>query len=278
MAQEPEDITTETTPVEPATETPVEATDSNAEEVQVKEPATDTEADTGESEAVKSEEEPKEGEPAEEVEQPSEDDKAARKRHNDEMARQRIAQSNQKTRQDVLKQVDEVYGPAEVEAPVLEGLSPAEAKIAELQHQMEQDRAQREFEKQRNFVADLNTGLKNDAELVMRDHPVFDENSPEYDAEFAKKVESNYKKAARLEIDSNGIVINAEIPLGEFYAEMAEIRNAGIQKGEVKRQKDTQTMVSRTESTGSTKTTSSDKPFSDLSIEEMEAKLGVKRV
>ncbi len=120
MAQEPEDITTETTPVEPATETPVEATDSNAEEVQVKEPATDTEADTGESEAVKSEEEPKEGEPAEEVEQPSEDDKAARKRHNDEMARQRIAQSNQKTRQDVLKQVDEVYGPAEVEAPVLE--------------------------------------------------------------------------------------------------------------------------------------------------------------
>lgn len=280
MADQPEDTTTDIQPVEPATEAPSETKpEGNADEVQVKEPATEESKaeETEPKEAVESEAKEEEGDKAEEPEKPSEDDEAARKRHNDEMAKQRIAQSNQKTRQEVLKKVDASYGPAEVEEPKLDGLSEAEAKIAQLQYQLEQDRAQREFEKQRDFIADLNTGLKNDAELVMRDHPVYDEKSPSYDPTFTKEVEEAYKQAARLEIDENGIVVNAEVPLGEFYDRMAKIREGGIQRGEIQREKDKQTMESRTESTGSTNTKSTEKSPEDMTIQEMEAKYGIVR-
>lgn len=256
--------TTIETPVTEVTPEPA----SDVVEAPVKEPTPPAPEVT--EEAVTSEDAPKEGEaekPAEEVETPSDDDKA-KKRHNDEMARQRI--NSQKTRQNVLKQVDDAYGPKTIEDLQAEGLEGTDARIEALRQEMQ-------FEKTKNYIADLNTGLKQDAEQVLRDHPVFDESSKNYDPEFTKEVQEAYKQAARLQYDDNGIVINAELGLADFYSRMAKIREGGSQKGQVAGQQDALKMLSRTEPTGSTNTTSGEKSAQDMSIEEMEAKYGMVR-
>jgi len=266
MAEAEETTTTEA----PATE--VQETVSVAEQTPIKETAaeeTETkEADTS-TEAVKSEETETEGEKAEETESSSEDDEAAKKRRNDEMARQRI-QNSQKTRQDVLKQVDETYAPKGQDEFIAEGLSESDAKIEALRQEMQ-------FRETRNYIADLNAGLKSDAQTVLTEHPVYNPDSKDYDADFTKEVQEAYQQAARLQTDENGIVINAEVGLQDFYSRMARIRDTGNQRGTVQGQKDALKMLSRTESTGSTNTNSTEKKFEDMSIQEMEAKLGTVR-
>lgn len=258
---EPDD-TTQETPVTTEVPEAVEPT-SDSVEAPVKEPDTQ-EPEAPETEEVTVTDEPKDDES--EVE----DDVAAKKRHNDEMAKQRIASQNRKTRQDVLKQVDENYAPKSEEEFVAEGLSAAEAKIEALRQEMQ-------FRDTRNYIADLNTGLKNDAEIVIRDHPIYDESSPDYDPEFTKEVEEAYKIASRLQVDENGVVLNAEVPLGDFYSRMAKIRERGNVRGQVDGQKDALKMLSRTEPVGSTNTKSTEKSAADMSIQEMEEKYGIVR-
>lgn len=266
MADKPEDTTTDT-PVEPATEVvPEVKPEGDVDKAQVNEPTAAEETEEP-KEAVESEE-PKEGEKAEEAE-PSEDDEVAKKRRNDEMAKQRI-QSSHKTRQEVLKAVDENYAPKSQEEFVNEGLSEADAKIEALRQEMQ-------FRETRNYIADLNAGLKTDAQTVLTEHPVYNPDSPSYDPEFTKDVQEAYQQAARLQTDENGIVINAELGLADFYSRMATIRERGNQKGQVDGQKDALKMLSRTESTGSSNTNSAEKSPQDMSIQEMEAKYGIVR-
>lgn len=246
----------------------------DVEEAPVKEP-TDKETEEPKEEAVESEGEPKEGDPkkeTEEAETPSGDDEEA-KRRNDQMAKQRI-KSRRRTEQEIQKQITDNFTPKSQDDFVSEGLTEAEARV-------EAKLAQLDFERARDNISRLNSELSSDARRVQKEIPIFDPNSKEYDAEYARKVDAHYRRVARLQTEKlaegQEIVVNAEEPLYDFYAEAAELYNKGASTGATQGQEAALKMMSRSEKPAQGSVNKTDTKPEDMTIEEMEAKYGVVR-
>jgi hypothetical protein len=182
------------------------------------------------------------------------------------MARQRIQerQQQQRTKQAVAQQLDQTYGPKTEEQLVQEGYDQRDAQIEALRQEMT-------YKEQRTQIAELNAGMQVEAVNVTNDFPVFNPNSPDFDPEFTQMVEQQYKQAARLQTDENNIIVNAEVPLYDFYQQMAQIRSQGIARGEQRGQQAYQQMLSRTENPGGSSSTSNK---GDESLADLEARLG----
>jgi hypothetical protein len=212
--------------------------------------------DTQEEPTEKPTEEESEGE-QEPVKQPETDeDAAAQKARNEAYARQRI-QERERTRQSVEKQIEEAYGPKSEQELVDEGLTERDAQVEALRQEMQ-------FERQKTQIAQLNAGLQAEAVNVTNDFPVFNPNSKDYDPEFAGIVEQQYKQAARLQLDDNGIVVNADVPLYDYYQQMATIYNRGTERGQQQGQQEYQQMMSRTENPGGSSSSSKGDSLQDL--------------
>jgi len=180
---------------------------------------------------------------------------------------QREFQNRQRTRSQIAQQLDQAYGPKTEEELVEEGLSRQEAQIQALREEMA-------FKEQRAQIAEMNASLQSDAVNVISDFSVFNPDSPDFDPEFSKQVETAYRTAARLQTDDNGIVLNAEVPLYDFYKQMNDIYSRGATKGTQQGAQDTLQMLSRTENPGGSSSAGS----SGDSLEEMEERLGDVRI
>ncbi len=111
--------------------------------------------------------------------------------------------------------------------------------------------------------------MQADAVNVTNDFPVFNPNSKEYDPEFTQMVEQQYRQAARLQVDDNNIIVNAEVPLYDFYQQMSNIYGRGASRGQQQGQQEYQQMLSRTENPGGSSST-----VSGNSLSELEERLG----
>ena len=206
-------------------------------------------------------------EPSEGQQQPGEqpnaetDDEAARRAHNEQMARQRI-QERQRTRNAVAQQIDQAYGPKSEQELVEQGYSEQQAQIEALRQEMQ-------YRDQRNQIAELNAGMQVEAVSVVNDMPVFNPNSPEYDPDFTQFVEQQYKQVANLQLDDNGIIVNANVPLYDYYQQMYDVRQQLISKGQQQGQSQYQEMLSRTENPGGSASAGQGDSLDDL-----EARLG----
>lgn len=99
---------------------------------------------------------------------------------------------------------------------------------AELEALKEDLRVQRETQ----AVAQLNTDMIQAGADVEKHFPVFDESSPEYDADFVKEVGESYRRQANVTLDpSNEYVVRADIPLYDFYKQAADWRARGQELG-----------------------------------------------
>jgi hypothetical protein len=226
------------------------------------EQAKDDGADTEENPEPKEEESEGEQQPAEE--QAAEEDPAEQqRRHNAEMARQRI-QNRERNQQEIAQKLDEKYGPKTEDQLIEEGLTPEQAQIQALREEMA-------YERQKTHVAQINAGMQADAVNVMNDFPVFNPDSNDYDPEFAKLVEQQYQTAARLRFDDEdkSLVLNAEVPLYDFYQQMATIYNRGATRGTQQAQKSVMKTLSRTESVGGSPSSTRDD-----SLEALEERIG----
>lgn len=172
-------------------------------------------------------------------------------------------QQRQRTRNQVAQQIDQVYGPKTQEDLVNEGMDARDAQIEALRQEMA-------YKEQRTQIAEMNATLQAEAVNVMHDMPVFDANSKQYDPSFTAQVERAYQVAARLQTDENGIVLNAEVPVYDFYKQMYDIRTGGISQGSQSGQQDALQMLANTESVGGSSSTSK----GPETLEEMEARLG----
>lgn len=156
-------------------------------------------------------------------------------------------QSRQRTRQQIAQQLDQHYGPKTAEQLVEEGLTPEQAAIQALNQKVE-------FGEQRAQVIELNSNLRNDALEIQNKFPIFrpfnedGTKNPDYDPEFTQMVDEQYLVAARVQTDpETGIVLNAEVPVYDFYQKMAGIYSRGASKGTQQGQREMQEMISRTE-------------------------------
>lgn len=182
-----------------------------------------------------------------------------------EAAAAKAWQDRQRVKQNVANKVDEVYGPKTKDQLVKEGLTPEQAEVQALREEVA-------FNNRKAQIAEMNATLNMEAVNVMNEFPVFNPNRPdEYDENFTKQVQDAYAIAARLQTDENGIVLNAEVPLYDFYQRMANIYSRGATKGSQQGQADMAEMMSRTEPVGSS---SSAGVKGEESLEDMEARLG----
>lgn len=171
---------------------------------------------------------------------------------------QREYQERQRTKSNVAQQLDSSFGPKTEEELVEEGMQPADAKLEAFKQEMA-------YKEQRAQVAELNAGMQSDAVNVMHDFPIFDPNSKSFDKDFTEMVNQQYKVAARVQTtevmdprtnQASQIVTNAEVPLYDFYQQMANIYGRGTSKGAEQGQAEMQQMLSRTENPGGSSSTS----------------------
>lgn len=112
-----------------------------------------------------------------------------------------------------------------------QGLDPQDAQLQSILLNQELDRQERELANMQQEVADLQNNLQLDYLELMRDYPVYDESSSEFDPDFTQKAITLYQQAARLQF-ADGMVISAEVPMYEYMSSLAEMRGSGIQSGE----------------------------------------------
>jgi len=173
-------------------------------------------------------------------------------------------QQRQRDRQQIAEQIDQDYAPKTADQLVAEGTDPATAQIEALRQEMT-------FNNERNRVSELNAGMRVEAVEVMKDFPVFDPSSPQFDPDFTKDVEESYKDAARLQTNEDGsLILNADKPLYDHYQRMARIYNRGTSKGTVQGQEQMADMIARTENPGGSSSVNGPAPGS---LEEMEERL-----
>lgn len=221
-------------------------------------------ADTQEEQTSEAKEATSEAKDTEATDQPEkegqETDKQPAQEQSKEEQRQRAYaayQERQRTKQAVAQQIDQTYGPKSEQELVDEGLDPQAAQIEALRQEMY-------YSQQRTQIAELNAGMQAEAVQVTSEFDIFNPNSPNYDAEYAKDVEEEYKIAARLQTDEQGIVINAEFPLYDFYARKATSYQRAIERGASRGQQEYQQMLTRTENPGGSSSTSKGDSLTDL--------------
>lgn len=240
--------TAESQPSKPD-EKPTQATDAQdkpTEKADEKEPdAADTQA------ADDQEKKADEAEPA--------DDKAERQRR-----AQQEYQNRQRVRQQVAQQLDQFYGPKTAEQLVEEGLSQQDAQIQALREEMA-------YKEQRAQIAELNASMQAEAVNVFHDYPVFDPNSKDFDQEFTQQVEQAYKTAARFQVDDHGNIVNAEVPIYQFYQQMADIYSRGATKGNQQGQEAVLQTIARTDDVGGSTPT---RGSGEKTLQELEDELG----
>ena len=196
--------------------------------------------------------------------QNAQDQKPAPTKEEREAAAYKAWQDRQRVKQNVANKVDEVYGPKTKEQLVKEGLTPEQAEVQSLREEVA-------FNTRKTEIAELNANLQMQAVNVTNDFPMFNPKSPDYDEDFTKQVQEAYTVAARLQADENGIVLNAEVPLYDFYQRMAGIYSRGATKGSQQGKADMADMMSKTEPVGGS---SSAGIKGEESLEEMEERLG----
>jgi len=133
------------------------------------------------------------------------------------------------------------------------GMEPALAGVEALRQEVRRDQIV-------NELTDLNASINSDANRTLREFPVFDPASDQYDKAFEKQVADLYKQYAHFEMDTSGSYITrADIPMYEFFASYGAARGAGSKRGQLDGAKAADKMASAAEdastaSVASTKT------------------------
>ena len=166
-------------------------------------------------------------------------------------------QERQQRRQQVESMLNETYAPQSAEQLVEQGMDENRAEIEALRQEMQ-------FNQQRAQIAELNSTMQQDAVNVQNDFDVFNPKSPDYDEDFASQVSEAYQQAARLQKDDNGVILNADLPIYDYYQRMAEIYNRGVTKGTSRGQAEYQQMQSKAENPGGSSSTNRGDSLTDL--------------
>lgn len=139
----------------------------------------------------------------------------------------------------------------------------SEARIARMERE-------REVEAYNNQVAESQFALRVEAERSLRDFPMFDEQSPEYNKELASQADALLGQ--NLVFDPNtGQIIGANISPYQIYKTIHDAHASAKVAGEITGQKNTEKMLARADTVSGVQ--SRGKSYEKMSLEEKEAYL-----
>lgn len=239
VVQEPTDTGSLPVAKDPAVDTNLEEANKEVEDQLKAEPK-----EEGQDSEEETPEEPKAEEPEDKTEDVQPKSAEARKEQLNAEIRDLVSKRNE-LRQEIKSVNDQVYQPQSAQELINTGMDPALARVEAL----EQRTQMAEYNAQ---VADLNANLNVESLNVMRDFPVFDPDSSEYDKSLADRVGSLYQRVANIQTDPNtGLTIQASVLPYDFYKTFAESVNSGTVQGSVKGQRDAEKMLSAAEPSSS---------------------------
>lgn len=131
--------------------------------------------------------------------------------------------------QALAKEINDAY--VTPEELIQAGMDEQEAQIQALLHNQSIDRQANELKETQADIADLQYNLSIDRVELMRNYPVFDDKSPEYDEAFMQKAMDMYMRDAGVQLGEDGMPVSARIRLYDYMSDLAEIRAAGIKAG-----------------------------------------------
>lgn len=201
-------------------------------------PTKDKEAKPDEAEKPEGEAEPSKDKPKNE---PQPKGAEERKTQLNTEIRDLVAQKNA-LKAEAEKQNAEVYQVATEDELVEGGMTELEAKVEAM-------RQEREMEKFNNQVADAQLTISSESDRVLRDFPLFNPDSEEYDKELAE--EASGQLNSMLIIDPNtGQVIGSNGSIYQYYKTLARAAGISAAKGQLKGQQDTEQMLANADAGG----------------------------
>lgn len=101
---------------------------------------------------------------------------------------------------------------------------------------------ERQMEQYNNQVAEAQLSLSNEAQRALRDFPMFNPNSPEFDPELAQEVDQILERS--LDVDPRtGQIVGARLSPYQLYKSHAMAARSSAAKAQVKAKRDTATML-----------------------------------
>lgn len=184
-----------------------------------------------------------------ETEEPEEADETPAEDKPQGKAEERKAQLNSEIRDlvaqrnalktEVEKANAEVYQPATEDELVDSGMTQLEAKVEAM-------RQQQEMEKFNTQVAEAQLTIASESDRVLRDFPIFNPDSEQYDKELAQEAAGHLE--SMLVIDPNTQqVIGSNGSIYQYYNTLARASGISVAKGQIQGQKDTQQMLANTD-------------------------------
>lgn len=156
---------------------------------------------------------------------------------------QKLANENKEMREYIEKLNAETYKPQTAEELVDEGLSPELAEVRSLKQELE-------LQAYNNRVIEAQTSLSKEAEQVIKDFPLFDSESPEFDKDIAQAASESL--AASLIKDPNtGQIIGSHLTPYQIYKPIADAYMKSRIAGQIRGQKATEQMLASVDATPS---------------------------
>lgn len=231
-----------------------EAKSSTAEQKTPEVAKDEAEADEGDDTPAAEDESPKPDEEAAE-EQPTADDAAEQPTGEDKpqgKAEQRKTQLNAEIRDlvaqknalksDIEKINAEYYQPATEDQLVAEGMSPTDARVEALSQRLE-------VKDYNDRVADAQLTIESESQQVLREFPVFNPDSPEYNKDLAAQGAELFNDSL-IRDENTGQVIGSNLSVHKLYKALATSYNSSAQAGRLKGQQDTEKMLARADNAG----------------------------
>lgn len=117
-----------------------------------------------------------------------------------------------------------------------------EAQLLLLQAKYELDHQARQMDEYNNRLVETNMALINEAEQVLRDFPMFDPNSDEYDEALANQAD-RLLDASIIRDQNTGRIIGSQVSPYELYSTIANAAKSAKTRGEVAGRKAAQKMM-----------------------------------
>lgn len=148
---------------------------------------------------------------------------------------------------DDLPSVEQLLG--EVNPETGDYFTRTEAQLILLQAEQELDRQARQMDEYNNQLVEINMALRNEAESVLRDFPMFDPNSSEYDKDLAAQADRLLENSI-IRDPNTGRIVGSQISPYQLYSTIAHAAGVAKTRGEVNGRKAAQKMMASVDVVG----------------------------
>jgi len=150
-----------------------------------------------------------------------------------------VAQRNA-LKEQVEKANGEVYQPESAAELEEQGLTTLEAKVEAMRQSLE-------MEKYNAQVTDAQLTMSSEADQILRDYPIFDPSSTDFDKDLAEGA-AEVLEANLIKDPNTGQIIGTNISVKKLYQTLARASGNSTVKGQIKGQQDAETMLANADS------------------------------